>query len=65
MSKQRISRPQASEGTPLPTESSSQDMQRTAQMLDEMRETVEQDDAQNPQPGVEAGEESGRPRADD
>lgn len=51
MSKQRISRPQSSEGSPLPTESSSPEMARTTQMLDEMRETVDKLERDHAAPG--------------
>ena len=51
MSKQRISRPQASEGSPLPTESASPDLARTTQMLDEMRETVDKLERDHAVPG--------------
>ncbi len=51
MSKQRISRPQASEATPLPTESAIPEAARTAQMLDEMRETVDKLERDQCSPG--------------
>ncbi len=51
MSKQRISRPLASEGTPFPTDSPTPDLSRTAQMLDEMRETVDKLERDKAEPG--------------
>ncbi len=51
MAKQRISRPQVSEGTPFPTESAALDDVRANQMLDDMRETIEKLDRDNAVPG--------------
>lgn len=46
-----ISRPQVSEGTPLPTESAVFDETRANQFLDEMRETIAKLDRDNTVPG--------------
>lgn len=51
MAKQRISRPQASEGSPFPTESAAFDDVRANQLLDEMRETILKLDRDNTVPG--------------
>lgn len=51
MAKQRISRPQVSEGSPLPTESASPLPSRMSQMLDEMREVVDKLERDQAAPG--------------
>ncbi len=51
MSKQRISRPQASEGTPFPTDSPTPEITRSSQLLDEMRETIDKLERDQAEPG--------------
>ena len=51
MAKQRISRPQSSEGSPLPTETATPDHPKTTQLLDEMRETIDKLERDHASPG--------------